>query len=154
VSNEAKATLVADFLARRKRLEGRLSWKPKKVRGDYTATSHTVIALDGGLESANLHLTAHLTREPKKYGFTLVWKKAMILRLDVEPGSTHFNRSTMTVVSGTHWQVWPDEEADADPRIMDHHLWLGEFCRRANISYKSSQYRAPPFKTYQYELPL
>ncbi|WP_097277530.1 hypothetical protein [Caenispirillum bisanense] len=146
--------MVADFLADAKRLEGRLSWKPKSTRGDYVWTSHLVVVLSGRHRAADLHLTAHLTREPRKYGFTLIWRGAKILRLDVEPGATHFNISTKTSVSGTHWQRWPDDEAEPDLRALDHRGWLTAFCGRANIAFEPDQYKAPPFKTYQYEMPL
>jgi len=146
--------LVKRFLEEGKRLEGALHWRPKRTRTDYVWTSHSIVILSGCLDAGILHLTAHVSRLPRKSGFNLMWRKAVILRLDVSPGTPHFNASSKTSVVGTHWQPWPDHEAEADSRDLDHREWLRVFCDRANIAFHGRQYRPPPFAREQLELPL
>lgn len=145
---------VEAFLAAPKELQGRISWRPKEVRSDWTHTAHVVIVINGTLESGSLRLTAHVFRDPPKYSFALLWRGARILGLDVGLGFSHFNPSTKMRIVGTHWQQWPSMEAEADSRSLGHRGWFDAFLDRAHIRPVKARYVAPPFKSLQLELPL
>jgi hypothetical protein len=76
-----------------------------------------------------------------------------MLGLDVEPGATHFNTGSKTAISGTHWQVWPDMDAELDARRLTFTGWLDASCRRARISCADAL-NHPPFAAEEPELPL
>ncbi len=57
-----------------------------------------------------------------------------VLGLDVNPGTSHFNVTTMESVSVTHWQLYPQYVAEPDERVRTHREWLFEFLKRANIN--------------------
>lgn len=90
-----------------------------------------------------LVMLAHVYRDPRKYGFTLIFRRKPVLRLDVEPGKFHKNISTRGSVSGTHWQRWPIFDAEEDSRQLVHRQWLDEFLKEANIA-PLPRYRPPP----------
>jgi len=81
---------------------------------------------------------------PRKYGFALLLGSEKVLRLDVDPGRTHFDPVTLTSVTGTHWQPWPGSRAIPDERNLNHLGWFNEFLGRARIRYDGI-YTAPPF---------
>jgi len=91
-----------------------------------------------------LQLAAHTYREPKKYSFSVIYQRRRVLGLDVEPGISHFNASTLTSVLATHWQEWPDMEAIEDARKIVYSQWLDAFLRRAKIQ-RPLRRPMPPF---------
>jgi hypothetical protein len=145
---------VDHFLTAPKEIQGRIVWKPKNTRSDYTHAAYVVIVIDGSLESGALQMTAHVFRDPPKYSFALIWRGARIFALDVDPGLSHFNPTTKTAIRGTHWQRWPSMEAEADGRSFDHRGWFDAFLDRAHIRPARARYAAPPFRSVQLELPL
>ena len=74
-----------------------------------------------------------------------------IFRLDIDPARSHFNLSTMTKSEGTHWQVWPDMEAQPESANRSHRQWLDEFLRRSKIWYRGV-YVTPPYQDPQIAL--
>lgn len=71
-----------------------------------------------------------------------------IFALDVNPARTHNNRAASKVVAVTHWQRWPCDVAEPDPRDQEHVRWFGEFLSRANISF-FGKYERPPYMPEQ-----
>ena len=149
---EEDAALVRQFLAAAKAFAPGVRWTQRtwSDRGggqghpDYRDAKFVILVVDGSLEGGELRLQAHAQREPRKYGFALLWQRRPVLRLDVNPGSTHFNASTKTSVAGTHWQAWPDCEAEPDARTLVHRQWLDAFCDLALIE-RPGTYEPPPF---------
>lgn len=96
--------------------------------------------------SAKVHMTAHVHREPFKYGFSLVLAASYrVLGLDVNPARTHINFTDLgkAAVQITHWQEWPNRMVTPDNRDLLHQQWFREFCNRAKIAFNGS-YRSPP----------
>ncbi len=146
---------VMIFLAEAKRLDGRrMRWKPKGLRGDYSFFNAVVVVESAVLDAGMLHMTAHINRIPRKYGFNLRWRGGDVLRLDVNPARTHMNTRTKAIVRGTHWQQHPLFDADPDAREMIHLQWMDAFLRRANIQGGRLSYAPPPFEHVQFELGL
>jgi hypothetical protein len=145
---------VDAFLAAPKEIHGRIIWKPKAVRSDYTHAAYVVIVIDGRLEGGSLQMTAQVFQDPPKYSFALIWRGARIFGLDVSDNVSHFNPSTKTLIRGTHWQRWPSMEAEADSRSLDHRGWFDAFLERAHIRPARMRYVGPPFKSVQLELPI
>jgi hypothetical protein len=120
------------FLGALKTADAPSAWTAKR-HVDYAECRVPVSTASGTLVEGDLVMTAHMSRSPQKLGFTLVHRGQRVLGLDVEPGLTHFNAKTKTVVRGTHWQDLSGD-AEADSRSMDFAGWLAEFCARANLS--------------------
>lgn len=95
--------------------------------------------------NSRLALTAHVSRIPVKYGFSMLLAGERVSGLDVNPGRAHTNFKTgrRETVWETHWQDWPSNEAQPDLRTMSHRQWFREFCERNKILCRGS-YRAPP----------
>ena len=96
--------------------------------------------------SSRLALTAHVSRIPLKYGFTLLLGSMRVCGLDVNPGRSHTNFRTgkRETIWETHWQSWPEiDHVEADDRELTHRQWLREFCRKNRIAFTGG-YRAPP----------
>ena len=146
------ANLVAAFLGKPKSIARWSRWR-SKAHPDYAEAGSIVLVDDGSLTAGRLIVTAHRLRRPRKLGFTLDWQGRRILGLDVEPGATHFNPTSRTVVAGTHWQAWPLLEAEEDRRELPFPAWLDAFCRRAHIL-TTEPLREPPFTEEEPELPL
>ena len=147
---EKNASVVQSYLAADKTVSSRMFWREKRHK-DFVEANLPVICPDLPEINGELILIAHKTRIPKKYGFTLLAGSFRIVGLDVNPGSSHFNRRTLTSVSSTHWQFFPGMDAEADGRSMEHREWLAEFCKRTNINL-SSPYRAPAHNPVQLDL--
>jgi hypothetical protein len=91
-------------------------------------------------------MTAHVHREPVKYGFSVILAGMhRIVGLDVNPGRSHVNFTDLgrASVQCTHWQSWPNGVVSPDNRDLSHQKWFREFCRKAQISFTGS-YRPPP----------
>lgn len=91
-------------------------------------------------------MTAHVHREPFKYGFSLILGAThRIVGLDVNPARSHVNFTDLgrASVQCTHWQDWPNEVVMPDDRNRTHAQWFRQFCRRALIDFTGS-YRSPP----------
>lgn len=137
--------LIKEFAAADKVADGTIQW----VLEPHTDTAKAqllVVVPARPTFAAKLHLTAHVHREPFKYGFSLILAGSYrILGLDVNPGRTHINFSDLgnAEVRVTHWQPWPNHTAEADDRQQPHRQWFREFCRRSKIKFTGS-YRAPP----------
>lgn len=95
--------------------------------------------------NGRIALTAHIARIPRKYGFALLLGSEAALRLDVNPGSTHFDPVSLKSVGGTHWQPWPGSRAIEDERDFNHLGWFNEFVTKTNVRYIGS-YRPPPYE--------
>jgi hypothetical protein len=70
---------------------------------------------------------------PPKYSFSMIYRNERVLGLDVNPARIHRNLLVPAKVGGTHWQSWPNMEAEADYREQGFAMWLHEFLRRANV---------------------
>lgn len=141
------------FLAAEKRMSGPLGWK-QKSHPDYGESVKVVTCPSMPELAGQIRLTAHKSRLPPKYGFHLVLgsgKMTRVLGLDVNPGTSHFNVTTMESVSVTHWQLYPQYVAEPDERVLTHREWLFEFLKRANIK-STARYRAPPSEDPQMSL--
>tara|TARA_R110002110_G_scaffold385587_1_gene597219 strand:+ start:1087 stop:1548 length:462 start_codon:yes stop_codon:yes gene_type:complete len=85
----------------------------------------------------------HCSREPRKISHLLTADGQRIFALDINPGGSHRNLITLESVSGTHWQVGPDCEAEADERVLNPAQWHHEFAKRAGLKFEA--YEAPAF---------
>ncbi|QCO13982.1 hypothetical protein D3869_01335 [Azospirillum brasilense] len=146
------AAAVDRFFAAEKFAMGNVRWR-NKTHPDYVEAKLFIAVTGGGTEGAELILTANRTFFPPKYGFALIFRKIRILALDVDPARTHFNISTKSVVSETHWQWWPGMEARPDRRRLTHKEWLSEFLEAAKIE-DAVRYKPPHGRDRQLELPL
>lgn len=138
------------YLAAPKLVTGPLVWKGKG-RLDYGEAVKIVTCPAMPEFSGQLRLTAHKTRLPAKYGFSLLIGSGRMLRvigLDVNPATSHFNSRTAESVRLTHWQTYPDDHADVDERSLNHFEWLELFLARANIK-STMRYREPPREDVQ-----
>jgi hypothetical protein len=97
-----------------------------------------------------LHMTAHMRKEPRKCGFTLILGRR-IFSLDVNPARIHNNKTLAEKVACSHWTTWPCEVAEPDARDLYHQQWFGEFLRRANTSF-FGRYDRPPYLVEQLDL--
>ena len=135
---------ILAFLEARKAATGPLVWK-SKGHPDYSESVKIVTCPEMPEFVGQIRLTAHKTRDPAKYGFTLLvgsGRMVRVLGLDVNPGTSHYNSRTLTSVSATHWQVFPDYHADVDDRVLPHREWFDAFLARANIK-STVRYAAP-----------
>ena len=134
---------AAEFLALEKIAEQRLQWRAKGNQDWSQAGSRLIV--EGRVDLyGRLILVAHKYRTPEKYSYSLMFRTHRVLALDVEPGHHHLNRSTLEHVRGTHWQTWPDMEAELDSRDFTWVQWLDAFLKRAHIRL-AHPYRGPPF---------
>ena len=139
------------YLAETKSYDGSYKWNSKGNK-DYTEVilplvCHTMPEING-----ELILTAHRTRIPQKFSFTLLVGSDRIAALDVNPGGFHINRKSMELIRETHWQWYPSTgEAVVDNRERLHSEWMAEFCSRAKIELKRP-YQPPPHDHVQLEL--
>lgn len=137
--------LIQQFIAADKAAGGRIRWV-LEPHTDTAKASLLVVVPSAPLFSARFHMTAHVHREPFKYGFSLVLAGSYrVLGLDVNPARTHVNFTDLgkAAVQCTHWQPWPNQLVEPDDREQAHQQWFREFCRRARIQFTGS-YRAPP----------
>jgi len=136
---------ILAFLQAEKRAVGPLAWK-QKGHSDYSESVKVVLCPSIPEIAGQIRLTAHKSRLPPKYGFTLLvgsGRMTRLLGLDVNPASSHLNRHTMEIVRVTHWQQYPTYYAVADERELSHREWFELFLRRANIA-SAIRYKAPP----------
>jgi len=145
-----EAEIVASYLAEIKLFSGKYKWSDKG-HIDYIEVTIPLICSAMPEINGELRMTAHRTRTPQKFSFTLLAGSVRIAALDVNPGSTHFNTRTLTSVSGTHWHWYPDLDAELDERPLSHGEWLSEFCDQARISL-DAPYEPPPHDPVQLEL--
>ncbi len=96
-------------------------------------------------------MTAHRRKLPRKSGFHLLLANKRLITLDVSPARAHNNRALGASVEGTHWHVWPCDEAEPDAREMPHRQWFHEFLSRARISF-DGRYTPPPYQPEQMKL--
>lgn len=141
---------IKAYLQAPKVISGRVLWRNKR-HPDFSEVTLPVICTEMPEINGELRLTAHKTRVPPKYGFTLLVGSIRVVGLDVSPGRTHFNRKTLESVKSTHWQWFPSYEAESDERDLGHLEWLTEFCRMANIEFRST-YKSPPHSPVQLDL--
>jgi hypothetical protein len=134
---------VAEFLAQPKTVGGRVYWS-QKGHPDYQEASLIVAVTAKPEILSRLVMTASTSRDPRKYSFALLLGSGPVLRLDVNPGSTHFDPVTLTSVAGTHWQPWPCSSAEPDDRQFNHLGWLNEFLTKAAIT-SDIEYNQPPY---------
>ena len=149
--SDRDARAITDYLAELKIYAGSYKWADKGHK-DYTEvilprTCRTMPEING-----NLILTAHRTRIPQKFSFTLLVGSTRVAALDVNPGGYHLNRSTLQIIRETHWQWFPTmEEAIEDAREFRHSAWLAEFCVRARVEL-NGPYQPPPLDEVQLDL--
>lgn len=141
---------VEAYLAAEKYVAGRMVWK-NKGNADYVEALIPVFCDAFPEIVGELRLTAHRTRVPRKYGFILLAGSNRVFALDVNPAASHYNPSTLTSVSCTHWQHFPLLEAEPDDRDMPHREWLTEFCHRIHIESRTI-YTSPPHRDVQLDL--
>lgn len=125
-------------------IEGKIQWK----HGLYTETAKAVLIVivpERPSFSARLYLTAHVSRLPEKYGFSMLLGSERVAGLDVNPGRGHanFKLGKRETVWDTHWQMWPDKEAVVDNRTLLHSQWFRAFCQRCRIISRI-EYKPPP----------
>ena len=134
---------VEEFLAVEKIARGRFRWSDKG-RPDYVEAGSGLDVPHRLDLHGRLILTAHKVRVPNKYSFSIIFRERRVLALDVEPGHSHYNQSTLTSVKGTHWQYWPSMEAVPDSRDFNWTQWLDAFLKAGNIRLAYPR-RGPPF---------
>lgn len=122
---------VRQFLASPKKIVR--AWRWRSQRSDFTKAGAGLVLVGDAKPTGWLQLAAHTYREPKKFSFSVIFHRRRVLGLDVEPGSYHFNASTLTSVLATHWQEWPNMEAIEDHRNLIYSQWLDAFLGRAKI---------------------
>jgi hypothetical protein len=133
---------IGRFLEAGKYVRGKVRWV-QKPHSDYRQAALQVVTPSAPEFNARLVMTAHIHRIPQKSSFTLLLGSQKALRLDVEPGSTHFDPVSLVSVSGTHWQPWPGDRAIPDTRKFNHFGWLSKFLKKANIKWEA-RYVSPP----------
>lgn len=127
-------------------LESRIKWTHQPFT-DTARCTVPVIVPSRPSYNCRLAMTAHVSRIPLKYGFSLLLGSHRVCGLDVNPGRAHANFRTgkRETIWDTHWQVWPNaEHVEADGRELSHRQWFLEFCRR-NTTAISSSYSKPPY---------
>jgi hypothetical protein len=144
------ASTAEAYLAAPKIIVGQILWRDKGHQ-DFAEAKLPVVCAEMPEINGELVLTAHKTRVPQKFSFTLLAGSVRITGLDVNPASSHYNRISMQSVSSTHWQWFPDNEADGDDRELTHREWLMEFCARTGIELQA-HYRPPPHSPVQLDL--
>jgi hypothetical protein len=127
------AGLVAAFLEADKVAPRRPRWGTSRHR-DYAEARLRIGIPERRTLSGVIVLAAHRVVWPPKYCFSLIFRGERILALDVNPGRSHRNLLTPESVKGTHWQCWPDMEAQPDSREQPFALWYREFLARAKVS--------------------
>lgn len=134
---------VTAFLGAEKTLHGRPRWQ-SRGRLDHCALSAGVFAEDGKQRfGGRMIITSHRLRRPHKFGIALLYREKRILGFDVNPCRPHHNIFNNKTVVVTHWQLWPDMEAEEDARNQSFSSWLYEFCLRAKINYVR-RVKSPP----------
>jgi hypothetical protein len=104
---EDVARVIAEFAAADKAASGRFQWA-LEPHTDTAKTNLLVVVPSRPIFAAKLYLTAHVHREPFKYGCCLSLATSYrVLGLDVNPGSSHANFTDLRKVSVrcTHWQM-------------------------------------------------
>lgn len=139
-----EVALIAEFIAADKVANGSIRWV-LEPRTDTAKSQFLVVVPLRPILAARVHMTAHVHREPFKYGFSLILGSYRVLGLDVNPGRTHVNFTDLgnAPVDCTHWQPWPNAIVEPDDRERSHSQWFREFCKRSRITFTGS-YRAPP----------
>jgi hypothetical protein len=153
VPDQGLKSKIDEFISAQKTISGKIRWR-RKNHQDYVEAKLIVQPSVGAIESGTLIMTCNTYFRPPKYGFVMLYRNTRILALDVEPGRTHTNRfdiSSKTVVSTTHWHVWPLMLARPDHRDLPHKVWLYQFAKTANILIQSI-YTAPSTREEQREL--
>lgn len=85
----------------------------------------------------------HCSRYPRKISHLLIADGHRVFALDINPGGSHRNLTTLESVQGTHWQTGPDYHAEADVRNLSPAQWHHEFAKRAGL--KFDKYETPVF---------
>ena len=124
--------LVRQFLAAEKTAHIRPRWR-SKGHPDF-AESKMLVGVPGSRVLIGMVvMTAHRVRLPPKYSWSLVFRGKRILALDVNPGRSHRNLLRKGSVDRTHWQRWPEMDAEEDRREQNFVAWTFDFWRAANI---------------------
>ena len=134
---------VKEFLSVEKVVERQFRWYTKR-HSSYSEAQSRLIVMGRGDLYGRFILTSHKTRNPQKYGFSVIFRTHRIFSLDVEPGHYHYNVTNLESIYGTHWQRWPNTEVIPDSRELTHRQWLDEFIKEAHIQHEFP-YRPPPF---------
>jgi hypothetical protein len=125
--------LVAEFLAAEKVAHARPRWRTKGHR-EYAA-AQMVVGVPGAPRPVGiLFMTAHTWRLPPKYSFSLTLRGKRIVGLDVGPARSHRNLLSADSIGSTHWQRWPNMEAEPDDREQNFIAWFLDFLRLCNIT--------------------
>lgn len=117
----------------------------QKSHRDYLELAAEVTCADFPEFNFLYRCNVHCSRVPRKISHLLLADGQRIFALDINPGGSHRNLSTLESVQGTHWQIGPDMEAEADGRDLTHAQWHHEFAKRAGLEFDA--YLAPPFAT-------
>ena len=124
--------LVRQFLTAEKTARARPRWRVKP-HPEY-AEAKMVVGVEGSrVLVGTVVMTAHLVRQPPKYGLALLFRGRRILGLDVNPGRGHANLLLKGTVNRTHWQRWPVMDAEVDDREQIFAGWCADFWKTANI---------------------
>jgi hypothetical protein len=114
--------LVAEFLEAEKVAHVRPRWRTKG-HAEYAA-AQIVVGVPGSRRLVGmLFTTAHVVRMPPKYSFALTLRGKRIVGLDVGPARIHGNLLSPYSVGSTHWQRWPNMEAEPDGRDQNFLAW-------------------------------
>lgn len=133
---------VEEYLAADKIAINRLRWSAKRHKDFVEAHSRLIVA-PHDVGRGRLIVTAHLSRRPPKYSFSVIARHRRVLGLDMNPGHAHTNVIDLRTVQGTHWQEWPDMDAIEDQSLFTYQQGLHAFLSRANILLKYP-YTLPP----------
>lgn len=124
--------LVAQFLAAEKTAHVRPRWRVKG-HTDFAEAKFLAGVPGSRVLVGVVIMTAHRVRLPAKYSWSLLFRGKRILSLDVNPGRYHKNLFRPGSVDRTHWQRWPDLDAEIDEREQNFAAWHYNFVRAANI---------------------
>ncbi len=137
--------LIEEFMTAPKVVSARIRW----THAPHTDTAKCAVPVfvpSRPSFNARLCLTAHVSRIPEKYGFSLLLGSERVAALDVNPGRAHTNFASAKreTVWETHWQEWPDmDHATIDSREQTHRKWMDAFCLRFGIKLTGG-YKKPP----------
>ena len=131
------------FMTALKIVDRKIRWF-KKGHPDYVEGRVAIRVPGRNFLRGEIRIVSHKLRDPKKYSFSVIFRGERLLGLDVEPGRTHYNITDLELVSGTHWQEWPNTDAVPDSRSLGYCRWLDEFLEQATISYPFPC-KPPPF---------
>lgn len=125
---------VSEFMAAQKIVDRKLRWR-NKGHPDYTEARTAIRVPDRSDLNGEIKILVHKLKDPRKYSFSVIFRRKRVFGLDIAPDRTHYNIGDLEVIHGTHWHIWPNIDAIPDSRSLGYCRWLDEFLKKAKISY-------------------